>query len=419
MARYLNKLCRVLAWIRHAKLTRNGAMYQTVIKDKKQGNKLASSFLIMAVSILICLLLSEVAVRSVFGDKYAPRPKFYDKVSELGWAPSPNLSATYHGGDFSMHVRTDAGGFRLGSRGPVDEDSPIVVLVGDSYSFGWGVSDHETFASYLDEHLANDGRAPSRLVNLGVGGYGTLAGAARLRRLFEEDSSAQHRLRAVLIMHSHNDMADNVGYVLYRSGFRVPRTERSGSTSASHLLNLFRHARIIWEASLKADPEEDSPRGVTSAPERAQRDVMFAYPLRWTDKKSGEVMIGNEEFVQFESLTKVDYSSKLTQNQGSLTDIQLLLMQRSIDELNCAFSSSPVVVVHVAVHFAPDWYVEPIERMVEKSETCGNDIRFGGRINVPREIRAFNNHSGGRFTPETNRIYAEQLFTTLVKALNN
>ena len=81
MARYLNKLCRVLAWIRHAKLTRNGAMYQTVIKDKKQGNKLASSFLIMAVSILICLLLSEVAVRSVFGDKYAPRPKFYDKDS--------------------------------------------------------------------------------------------------------------------------------------------------------------------------------------------------------------------------------------------------------------------------------------------------------------------------------------------------
>jgi len=387
----------------------------------KQANKPVSSLLVMAVTTLICLLLSEVAVRSIFGDKYASRPIFYDKDMELGWAPSPNLSATYYGGDFSMHIRTDERGYRLGSRGPVDEDSPIVALVGDSYSFGWGVSDDETFASYLDERLSNDERFPMRLVNLGVGGYGTLAGAARLRRLIEEISPAQNRLRAVLIMHSHNDMADNVLYTLYRSGFRVPRTDHSGSSSASHLLNLFRHARSIWKASRNSDPEEDGPRGVTSAQERAQRDTMFAYPLKWTDKESGEVMLGDDESVPFESLTELDYSSRLTQNQRSLTDIQLRLLQRSIDELNCAFSSRPIAVIHFTVHSSPDWYVEPVERMVENSETCSNDVHFAGRINLSREIRprAFNKHSGGHFTPEANSIYAEQLYTTLVKGLND
>jgi hypothetical protein len=90
-------------------------------------------------------------------------------------------------------------------------------MVGDSYTFGWGVNDDETFASQLDDLLKKE--SDVREVNLGVGGYGTLASAIRLDRWL---SANENPVRAIVVIHSSNDPADNVANLLHRSGLVVP-----------------------------------------------------------------------------------------------------------------------------------------------------------------------------------------------------
>jgi hypothetical protein len=69
----------------------------------------------------------------------------------------------------SREVSTNANGAR-GRREYTRErgDARRIVVIGDSFAFGWGVVDGETYAARLEESLPR-----CEVVNLGVGGYGT------------------------------------------------------------------------------------------------------------------------------------------------------------------------------------------------------------------------------------------------------
>jgi hypothetical protein len=68
----------------------------------------------------------------------------YDTL--VGWISRPNLDVMYEGaGQFKTRVRTDSEGFR---RNPYPSRSNI-VLVGDSFCFGWGVEDNQTAAYWM------------------------------------------------------------------------------------------------------------------------------------------------------------------------------------------------------------------------------------------------------------------------------
>lgn len=60
-----------------------------------------------------------------------------------------------------------------GARGPADvpyerTGKRRILVIGDSFAFGWGVNDDETYAARLEAALPD-----TEVVNLGVGGYGT------------------------------------------------------------------------------------------------------------------------------------------------------------------------------------------------------------------------------------------------------
>jgi lysophospholipase L1-like esterase len=102
------------------------------------------------------------AARHLRGDGELPSvPGEFDPV--LGWKLRPDLRA---GG-----VRTNSAGMRSAAEfAPAPEAGrKRLVLVGDSYTFGSGVGDHETFASILSEELLPGWD----VLNLGVPGYGT------------------------------------------------------------------------------------------------------------------------------------------------------------------------------------------------------------------------------------------------------
>lgn len=117
--------------------------------------------LLVAISLAVAAVLGEVTVRVIYGP------------------------------DYSSTVRTDAEGHRLGSLGEVEYDKKLIVLCGDSFTFGWGVSTEETFASYLDEIVHRVSGGTHRVVNLGVGGYGTFQYYFRLKYLLANHPNAQ------------------------------------------------------------------------------------------------------------------------------------------------------------------------------------------------------------------------------------
>jgi lysophospholipase L1-like esterase len=88
---------------------------------------------------------------------------------ELGWVLAPGARARHRTAEFDVMIETNADGQRESvdyrhERGP---GSRRVVALGDSFGFGYGVEQSESYAERLDEELG-----ATEVLNLGVMGYG-------------------------------------------------------------------------------------------------------------------------------------------------------------------------------------------------------------------------------------------------------
>lgn len=123
-------------------------------------------------SILITLAIGELIVRFAF----PPAPVLleellvasgaYEPHPVLGWRPRPNVS--YHSSRFDITYETNSRGLRDRERSL--ERSPGVrriVVLGDSFTWGWGLHDHEAFPRVLESRLPR-----TEVVNLGVTAFG-------------------------------------------------------------------------------------------------------------------------------------------------------------------------------------------------------------------------------------------------------
>jgi hypothetical protein len=108
----------------------------------------------------------------------------YVPSSTLGWTLAPNAVQRFRRQDFDTTVRSN----RLGFRGPEIEpraDGLVrYAVLGDSYGFGWGVEEEETYAARLEALLRADSATTRghevQVVNGALPGFGTFQ---RLRAL--------------------------------------------------------------------------------------------------------------------------------------------------------------------------------------------------------------------------------------------
>jgi hypothetical protein len=159
---------------------------------------------VLFASVAMSLILSEVALRTLFdpvrvldGDamwEYRWRAAHVgdegraDSVgvygfdvydSKLGWKPRPGYK--------TQRVRTNSLGIRADREFEIERVPGIsrIVIIGDSFMWGEGVANEETFASRLENNLSG-----TEVINLGVHGYGTDQQRLRLHELgfrFEPD----------------------------------------------------------------------------------------------------------------------------------------------------------------------------------------------------------------------------------------
>jgi len=150
---------------------------------------------LLIASVAVVLLLAEAGFRLVRPVQYLKPPtpvppgeraeSLYQpsRVPGLSYEMIPNRNGTFE----EMQVRTNAFGMRGGEPAPNDTPGLIRILVlGDSFTFGFGVTEEETYPVVLMRTL-NARLSPSagryEVLNLGVVGYTTRDESIQLRHL--------------------------------------------------------------------------------------------------------------------------------------------------------------------------------------------------------------------------------------------
>jgi GDSL-like Lipase/Acylhydrolase family len=139
--------------------------------------RLLANCLLSAFTLLLLFALGEAAFRLIDVDRQLE----YDLDPEVYWKLRPNQTGyLWMGNGRSVEARIN----NLGLRGPnvdVNAHRRIRILaLGDSYTFGVGVGDAETFCAVLERTL---GPQRVEVINAGVPGYGIFQAERTLRRL--------------------------------------------------------------------------------------------------------------------------------------------------------------------------------------------------------------------------------------------
>lgn len=183
----------------------------------KKKSSLRKKLLLTVAASFASLLACELALRLFVDVPLTPFLKEYD--DDLRVAYKKDLDATIVLPEFTMEWSTDSRGFR-GPRPPQSSKGCILIL-GDSYSEGWGVSNGEEFASLL--RAALDKRYGPNVVPV-INAAMSASGNGRWIKLLNT-TLADYEPRLVLLQTCWNDSLDNYREKQYQLlGYRSPLT---------------------------------------------------------------------------------------------------------------------------------------------------------------------------------------------------
>lgn len=170
---------------------------------------------------VIAFGIAEVGLRLFYPQMTGPAMHTYDP--RTGSRPVPNLRGRFNvPGRYSFTFANDELGMRVTGIVPRASARTRILLLGDSYAYGVGVSDHETFAYLLEKRLST---TPVRaaVMNAGTGGKGTDY-AAR----FFETIGRDLRPDLTILCFFSNDYLDNEASTIYTvasDGTLTPRPD--------------------------------------------------------------------------------------------------------------------------------------------------------------------------------------------------
>lgn len=222
------------------------------------GKKVLFWLILMLLSALVGLLSGEIGVRVLSPQQEAMR--WFVSSERYGFRMKSDFRQNYHylGSDFAMDVETNSLGLRDQEYDLTRSDDRRVLLLGDSFTFGYGVNPQDTFDAKLETLLNQTGTRWS-VINAGHGGWGTLQ-----ETLYARDHFQLFRPEVIVLTFCGNDpiddllftqqMTDSERGVLYFPGKVWVRDHshlyRFISAESKHLLHQ-------WMIERKLKDEED------------------------------------------------------------------------------------------------------------------------------------------------------------------
>ncbi len=143
------------------------------MKDHKR--KRFKNLTLMVISVLIVLFVCEVIMRIFYGIPPTEithfslsKSKYYQRDDELGWVPRKNIRGVLNKkGSFSTTFQTNSRGLR-DKEYKLNKPDGVkrIVVLGDSFTWGFGVNDDIIYTERLESILPN-----TEVINLGVTAY--------------------------------------------------------------------------------------------------------------------------------------------------------------------------------------------------------------------------------------------------------
>lgn len=179
--------------------------------------KFANIILFLVVT-SVCLFVAEFVVRKVapFSLNQDERNLSYDYDSELGWFPKKDFSNEFFGSRL-IKVTHNKMGFRDIEHQP--NKNPNIVVLGDSFVWGYDVEDNERLTDFLQTKFKNK----FNIYNFGVSGYGTGQEFLLLQRYYD-----QLKPKFVFVIFCGNDFYDNTNNVVYGGYYKSYYVEKNG-----------------------------------------------------------------------------------------------------------------------------------------------------------------------------------------------
>ena len=131
----------------------------------------AKNFLLLICSLLTVIVIGELFLR-IGGYQivtFYPFSGFHQFDRDLGWIQIPRNEAVFQGREYKVKIKTNSQGFRDQEylfKKPLD--SKRVVVLGDSFTWGWGVEREEIFCEVAEKNLEG-----IEFINLGQTAYST------------------------------------------------------------------------------------------------------------------------------------------------------------------------------------------------------------------------------------------------------
>jgi hypothetical protein len=173
---------------------------------------------LIILSTFITLALSELVVRTLgFQPMYVSpeRDRFWKYDSLFGWAHKPGQEGIFETPQFRTHVRINDKGLRDRSHSYEGQnDGQRILVLGDSFAWGYGVEESERFSQILEKSLDVE------VVNAGVSGYST-----DQELLWYKNEGIKYDTDLVILVIAGNDVGDNeqplVSTIYYKPKFVI------------------------------------------------------------------------------------------------------------------------------------------------------------------------------------------------------
>lgn len=182
---WIVNLVLALGYVALARYLRAGVAAKTVYSRRARAGNAALAVL----GILVSLLVLELGARYVIRIPLPPLPS-HDIIQADDaalWVPRPSSTRTYpasliQGRSEDFTVTHSAAGSRGAEVALKAENEFRIVILGDSFAYGWGVNDDEHVGEQLQRLAATTQPRPVTVINLGVPGHSPWQEFERLKR---------------------------------------------------------------------------------------------------------------------------------------------------------------------------------------------------------------------------------------------
>ncbi len=219
--------------------------------------------------------------------------------------------------EFDTPVRINSAGFRDNEKDLIE---PEIIIIGDSFAFGWGVLAEDGFAGVL-QVLTN-----KTVLNTGVPSYGTVREYLSLRRVDMQS------VKTVVLQYNQNDWQENKYYFNSKRQFRPMLKQRYLKVSdfsqikrsyvfGNHLMNSF---QLMISGSALEVVRPSSPAEQAAFLWQLAGDLLNDYPqvrLLITQIEP----VDQEQSIVLKALHEIMKSSHVDASRLRLLDVSMIL----------------------------------------------------------------------------------------------